>query len=77
MNYRRPKRARRGEPAQMPAATRPGYRWSMDFIHYQLVERRCFRVLIIIDDSTPEAITVGVDTFLSDETTSFWPITLA
>lgn len=65
MKRRRPKRARRGERIQMPGATAPNHRWSMDFIHDQLVDGRCFRVLNIIDDFTREAVAVEVDTSLS------------
>ena len=65
MRRRRPKRARRGQRAVMPAATAPNHRWSMDFIHDQLVDGRCFRVLNIIDDFTREAVATEVDTSLS------------
>jgi putative transposase len=65
MKRRRAKRARRGERAQMSAATAPDHRWNMDFIHDQLVDGRCFRVLNIIDDFTREAVAVEVDTSLS------------
>ena len=65
MKRRRPKRVRGGERAHMPAATAPDHRWSMDFIHDQLVDGRCFRVLNIIDDFTREAVAVEVDTSLS------------
>ncbi|RYE94239.1 MAG: IS3 family transposase, partial [Oxalobacteraceae bacterium] len=65
MQRRRPKRARRGQRALMPAATAPNHRWSMDFIHDQLVDGRCFRVLNIIDDFTREAVAMEVDTSLS------------
>lgn len=65
MRRLRPKRARRGERVAMPAATAANHRWSMDFIHDQLVDGRCFRALNIIDDFTREAVAVEVDTSLS------------
>jgi putative transposase len=65
MKRRRRKRARRGERVQIPAATGPDHRWSMDFVHDQLVDGRCFRVLNIIDDFTRAAIAVEVDTSVS------------
>ena len=65
MRRRRPKRARRGERVTMPLATAANHRWSMDFIHDQLVDGRCFRILNIIDDFTREAVAVEVDTSLS------------
>ena len=65
MRRRRPKRARRGERAQMPAATAANHRWSMDFIHDQLADGLCFRALNIIDDFTREAVAIEVDTSLS------------
>lgn len=65
MRRRRPKRARRGERIAMPAANGPNDRWSMDFVHDQLVDGRCFRVLNIIDDFTREAVACELDTSLS------------
>ena len=65
MKRKRPKRDRRGERVAMPAATAADHRWSMDFVHDQLVELRCFRVLNIIDDYTREVVTVEVDTSIS------------
>ena len=65
MRRRRPKRARRGECVAMPAATAPNHRWSMDFIHDQLADGRCFRALNIIDDFTREVVAIEVDTSLS------------
>ena len=37
----------------------------MDFVHDQLVDGRCFRVLNIIDDFTREALATEVNTSLS------------
>jgi putative transposase len=65
MRRRRPKRTRRGQRATMPAATAANHRWSMDFVHDQLVSGQCFRVLNIIDDFTREAVACEVDTSIS------------
>jgi len=65
MKRRKPKRARRGDRAATPAATAANHRWSMDFVHDQLIDGRCFRILNIIDDFTREAVAVEVDTSLS------------
>ena len=62
---RRVKRARRGQRAVMPEATAPNQRWSINFIHDQLLDRRCFVALNIIDDFTREAIAIELDTSLS------------
>ena len=65
MRRKRPKRARRGERIAMPLATAANHRWSMDFVHDQLTNGRCFRVLNVIDDFTREAVACEVDTSLS------------
>lgn len=65
MKRRRPKRARRGDRIAMPLATAENHCWSMDFVHDQLVDGRCFRILNIIDDFTREAVATEVDTSLS------------
>ena len=67
MRRKKPKRTRRGERAVMPAATAANHRWSMDFVHDQLADGRCFRVLNIIDDFTREAVATEVDTSLSGQ----------
>lgn len=62
------KRARRGERVAMPAATAAtaaNHRWSMDFVHDQLADGRCFRVLNILDDFTCEAVVCELGTSLS------------
>jgi len=50
-------------PAPMPAL--PNQRWSLDFVHDQLVTGRRFRVLNIVDDVTRECIGAVVDTSIS------------
>ncbi len=37
-------------------ATRPNERWSMDFVHDQLADGRCFRVFGVVDDFTRESV---------------------
>ena len=61
MRRPKPKRARRGHQLAMPAATAPLHRWSMDVVHDQLVDGRCFRIFIIIDVFTRGAVAVDVD----------------
>ena len=40
---------------------RPNERWSLDFVHDQIVGRRRFRVLNLIDDVTRECLAAVVD----------------
>lgn len=41
-------------PMSLPA--RPGQRWSMDFVHDQFADGRCFRVFAVVDDFTRESV---------------------
>ena len=43
----------------------PNQRWSLDFVHDQLVTGRRFRVLNIVDDVTRECLRAVVDTSIS------------
>ncbi len=43
----------------------PNQRWSLDFVHDQLVAGRRFRVLNIVDDVTRECLRAVVDTSIS------------
>jgi putative transposase len=43
----------------------PNQRWSLDFVHDQLVSGRRFRVLNIVDDVTRECLRAVVDTSIS------------
>ncbi len=57
-NKRRLKCEKRGDVA---AATRPGQRWSMDFIHDTLAGGRSFRILNLTDTFTRQCLGQEVD----------------
>ena len=44
---------------------RPNERWSLNFVHDQLVSGRRFRVLNVMDDVTRECLAAVVDTSIS------------
>lgn len=50
-------------PAPVPAL--PNQRWSLDFVHDQLITGRRFRILNIVDDVTRECLAAVADTSLS------------
>lgn len=50
----------RGEP--LPAPSRPGERWSMDFVHDSTSGGRRLRMLNIVDDHTRECLAIETDT---------------
>ncbi|WP_294204094.1 IS3 family transposase [uncultured Sphingomonas sp.] len=52
-------------PAPVPVSVLPNQRWSLDFVHDQLVTGRRFRVLNIVDDVTRECLRAVVDTSIS------------
>lgn len=52
-------------PAPAPVLALPNRRWSLDFVHDQLVTGRRFRVLNIVDDVTRECLAAVVDTSIS------------
>ena len=54
-----------GARAPAPIAALPNQRWSLDFVHDQLVTGRRFRVLNIVDDVTRECIGAVVDSSIS------------
>ena len=58
---RRRKRLTRGERVPLPAPTRRGERWSMDFTLDTLADGRAFRTLNIVDDYTRECVAIEVD----------------
>ena len=64
LTVRRRKGRRRAVGARVPAPVLAlsNQRWSLDFGHDQLVTRRRFRVLNIVDDVTRECIQAVVDT---------------
>ena len=45
-----------------PVLALPNQRWSLDFVHDQLVTGRRFRVLNIVDDVTRECLAATPDT---------------
>ena len=59
---------RRLKPAlrrPMTPATKPNERWSMDFVHDQLADARCFRVFAVVDDFTRESVVLAVGVSLT------------
>ena len=50
-------------PAPVPAL--PNQRWSLDFVHDQMVMGRRFRVLNVVDDVTRECLAAVPDTSIS------------
>ena len=61
-NKKRLKCEQRGE---VTAVTRPGQRWSMDFIHDTLADGRSFRTLNLTDTFTRQCLGQEVDSSLS------------
>ena len=58
---RRRKRLTRGDRVPLPRPSRPGERWSMDFMLDTLADGRPFRTLNIVDDFTRECLAIEVD----------------
>jgi putative transposase len=54
-----------GTRAPMTLPQGPNQRWSLDFVSDVLVDRRRFRVLVVVDDFTRECLALVVDTSLS------------
>lgn len=54
-----------GSRILMPMPTHPNQRWSLDFVHDQMVRGRRFRVLNIVDDVTRECLAAIPDTSIS------------
>ncbi len=67
LTVRRRKSRRRavGARAPLPVIAQPNERWSLDFVHDQLVGGRRFRVLNVMDDVTRECLAAVVDTSIS------------
>jgi putative transposase len=55
----------RPEPLTVPTAINQV--WSMDFMHDQLDDGRCFRLLNVIDDFNREALGIEIDFSLPAE----------
>lgn len=62
---RKSRRRAVGVRAPLPVLALPNQRWSLDFVHDQLVGGRRFRVLNIMDDVTRECLAAVVDTSIS------------
>lgn len=67
LTVRRRKGRKRAVGARMPppVLALPNQRWSLDFVHDQLVTGRRFRVLNIVDDVTRECLRAVPDTSIS------------
>ena len=67
LSVRKRKSRRRavGARASLPVIAQPNERWSLDFVHDQLVGGRRFRVLNVMDDVTRECLAAVVDTSIS------------
>lgn len=64
---RRKRRRRRAaiQRAALLPATHPNQRWSMDFVHDRTWAGRKFRVLVVLDEFTREALALLVDTSIT------------
>ena len=65
MRKRKSRRRAVGACAPLPVVARPNERWSLDFVHDQLVGGRRFRVLNVMGDVTRECLAAFVDTSIS------------
>ena len=62
---RKSRRRAVGARAPLPVIALPNQRWSLDFVHDQLVGGRRFRVLNVVDDVTRECLAAVADTSIS------------
>ena len=62
---RRSRKRAVGTRAPAPVLALPNQRWSLDFVHDQMVSGRRFRVLNIVDDVTRECLRAVPDTSIS------------
>lgn len=62
---RRSRRRAVGTRAPAPVLALPNQRWSLDFVHDQIVTGRRFRVLNVVDDVTRECLAAVPDTSIS------------
>jgi putative transposase len=58
------RKLRAARPAPPITLTRPNERWSMDFVHALLADRRRFRTFNVVDAFTRECLAIEVDTSL-------------
>lgn len=56
-----------GTRAPVPVIALPNQRWSLDFVHDQMVSGRRFRVLNVVDDVTRECLAAVPDTSISGQ----------
>lgn len=54
-------RIRRSKPEPLSVPVAPNEVWSMDFMHDQLSDGRCFRLFNVIDDFNREGLAIDVD----------------
>ncbi len=66
LTVRRRRRKRLKRVVREPAtpAAQPNDCWSMDFVHDQLADGRCYRVFAAVDDFTRESVAIAVATSL-------------
>ena len=62
---RKSRRRAVGARAPLPVIAQPNERWSLDFVHDQLVGGRRFRIFNVMDDITRECLAAVVDTSIS------------
>ena len=62
---RRSRKRAVGARATAPVLALPNQRWSLDFVHDQVVSDRRFRVLKVVDDVTRECLAAVPDTSIS------------
>ena len=54
-----------GTRSPMPVPSGPNRRWSLDFVHDQMVDGRRLRILTVVDDGTRECLALVADTSIS------------
>ena len=59
------KKIARRQRGAVPAAIRPGQRWSMDFISDKLADGRGFRILTVVDQFSRECVLLAADRSMS------------
>jgi putative transposase len=62
VRQRRGRKRALGSRAPMALPSAPNERWSLDFVHDQLVDGRRFRILSVVDDCTRECLALVADT---------------
>jgi putative transposase len=65
VRWRRGRKRAVGARAPAPVPALPNQRWSLDFVHDQIVTGRRFRVLNVVDDVTRECLAAVPDTSIS------------